>query len=140
MAKRGAIALGLCCTVVTGCGGGMTDQQRAESLACTVVHGWPADFAELWPATLKNAVERGESAGQNMQTYIDGLKSIQDMNNPIVAQVLNDYGRYWILLEEDWRAAAQRGETSAPTYGPAWELLTKLHEQCAPYEDQYLDQ
>ena len=74
-----------------------------------------------------------------MQDYIDGLKSMQDMDDAVVAQVLNDYGRYWILLEEDWRSAAARGETSAPTSGPAWDLLADLQEQCAPYEDAYFN-
>lgn len=102
-----------------------------------VVKGWPADYAGLWPVTLEGALERGESPGENMQVYVDGLAQARDMSNPTVRQIIEDYGRYWILLEQDWRSAAALGETEAPATGPAAELLQRLQEQCAAYPDYY---
>lgn len=133
---RRCLGILACGVLLAACSGSTTSSNdEAVATACTVVNGWPADFAELWPATLTNAVERGDSAGQSMREYVEGTHIVQDMTNATVRQILEDYARYWELLEEDWRAAVMRGDESAPVTGPAADLLQRLQEQCRPYED-----
>ena len=115
---------------LTGCSSDSKESQIERS--CIIVNGWPVDYAQIWPAQVKNAASRGSSPGREMsdsyiQVMIDGF----EITDPTALRIVTDYQKYWILLEEDLvRSGGELERDSRST-----QLMADLLEECEPYAD-----
>ena len=90
--------------LLSGCSTTETTNFSAQlDFACTLVNGWPADYAAIWPLAVKRHNESPDtvSAGDEMIRYIDGALTLMTIDDVEAGRLINSYKKYWQLLEAD---------------------------------------
>lgn len=141
MRTVGIVAV-LAAVMTTACGGPSADQISQEQIenACYQVNQWPTDFALVWNATAERAIPQGESAGQQMATFVDLgtdlLNDDQPYTDPLARRIIDDYKTYWITYEQD--VLAHGGASTGDDYY-SMRLMNELGRYCAQYDPEMAD-
>ena len=112
-------------------------KQEQVAQACAVVNRWPTDFAVVWGPFVERSRVEGNSPAEAMANYVQ-LQSLVggELTNPEALGIIDDYKRYWVMLELDLSSG---GGASPTVDSPSTQFGASLLEFCAQFDPELRD-
>jgi len=129
MKKTLGVVISISISILTGCSYSLpTDKSSQLDYACTIINGWPGDYATIWPTAVKKHNESPEtvSAADYMTGYIQAASGAFGINDPEAIDLVGKYKLYWNLLETDYIL----GGGVLPTNPTSTEIVSDLMKHC----------
>lgn len=79
------------------------DASSQLDYACTIINGWPTDYATVWPTAVEkhNASPETVSAAGYMEGYLNSAIVAFGIDDPQALKLVEAYRDSWRLLEAD---------------------------------------
>ena len=93
-----------CVGILSGCSTSLpTDASSQLDYACTIINGWPVDYATVWPTAVEkhNASPETVSASGYMEGYVNAAIAAFGIDDPEALDLVHAYRNSWALLEMD---------------------------------------
>jgi hypothetical protein len=97
-------SLFFCVGILSGCSTSLpTDASSQLDYACTIINGWPVDYATVWPTAVEkhNASPETVSASSYMEDYLNSAIAVFGIDEPEALDLVYAYRDSWELLEMD---------------------------------------
>ena len=88
--------------ILSGCSTSLpTDASSQLDYACTIINGWPEDYAAVWPTAVEkhNASPETVSAASYMEEYLNSAILAFGLDDPEALELAENYRDSWSLLE-----------------------------------------
>ena len=96
--------LRVCMGFISGCATSLPKDASSQlDYACTIINGWPVDYATVWPTAVEkhNASPESVSASGYMEDYLNSAIVAFGIDDPEALELAQTYRDSWRLLEMD---------------------------------------
>jgi hypothetical protein len=93
-----------CLVFISGCASTLPKDASSQlDYACTIINGWPVDYATVWPTAVEkhNASPDTVSASSYMEDYLNSAILAFGIDDPQALDLAQAYRDSWRLLEMD---------------------------------------
>ncbi len=111
---------------LTGCSTSLpTDASSQLDYACTIINGWPVDYATVWPTAVEkhNASPETVSASGYMEDYLNSAIAAFEIDEPEALDLVYAYRDSWKLLEMDLISGGGRLPENSISAGVVGDLM-----------------
>lgn len=94
----------VCLGLLSSCSTSLPKDAASQlDYACTIINGWPADYATVWPTAVEkhNASPETVSAAGYMEDYLNSAILAFGIDDPQALDLAEAYRDSWRLLEMD---------------------------------------
>ena len=124
-------ALLVCVGMLPGCSTFLaTDSSSQLDYACTIINGWPVDYATVWPTAVEkhNASPETVSASGYMEGYLNSAILAFGIDDPEALELVQAYRDSWRLLEMDLISGGGRLPSNPVSTGVVGDLMQYCDE------------
>lgn len=97
-------SLFVCLGLISGCSTTFSKDSSSQlDYACTIINGWPVDYATVWPTAVEkhNASPDTVSASGYMEDYLNSAILVFGIDDPQALDLAETYRDSWRILETD---------------------------------------
>jgi len=120
------VALAACVGILAGCSTSLPKDSSSQlDYACTIINGWPVDYATVWPTAVAkhNASPETVSASSYMEDYLNSAILAFGIDDPEALDLVETYRDSWRLLEMDLINGGGRLPSNAVSTGAFGDLM-----------------
>ena len=116
----------VCLGILSGCSTSLpTDSSSQMGYACTIINGWPVDYATVWPTAVEkhNASPETVSAASYMEDYLNAAIFAFGIDDPEALELAENYRDSWSLLEMDLMIGGGKLPSNPVSTGVVGDLM-----------------
>ncbi len=116
----------ICVGLISGCSSTLPKDATSQlDYACTIINGWPVDYATVWPTAVEkhNASPDSVSASGYMEDYLNSAILAFGIDDPQALDLAEAYRDSWRLLETDLINGGGQLPPNAASAGVVGDLM-----------------